>query len=58
MRTATAIAITLFFLVKVTGFVIFLVGLKTTWEWAKDRFDIGNDEEAEESDEWIQRHYG
>jgi hypothetical protein len=58
MKTATAIAITILFLVKVAGFVIFLVGLKTSWEWLKDRLDIGQDEEVEESDDWIQRHYG
>ena len=58
MKTATAIAITLFFLVKVAGVIIFLVGLKTSWEWVKNRLAIGQDEEVEESDDWIQRHYG
>jgi len=58
MRTVTAIAITLFFLVKVAGVVIFLVGLKTSWEWLKSRYGIGQSEELEESDDWLQSHYG
>ena len=58
MRTATAVAITIFLLFKIAGVVIFLVGLKTSWEWLKDRYGIGQSEEVEESDDWIQSHYG
>jgi hypothetical protein len=60
MKTAQAFAITIYTLVKVAGVLVFLVGLRQSWEWVKGRLDIGNSDEDsyELSDDELREMYG
>lgn len=60
METAQAFIIVIGFLVKLAGFGIFIIGLVTTWNWVRKNvsFFTYNDEPADDSDDWVQRHYG
>lgn len=37
METAQALIISAYFFVKLAGFIIFCIGIRTVWKWAVDR---------------------